>query len=387
MRNNLRNVLLIPILLLAALLTAAALAACSPAAPAAEADGPADESAGEGSLPETLAEGITVIDALDRTITFDEPPQRIVLAGKALFMVADAMYTFPEAWPRVVATGDTGQSGSDNFIAQIDPAYPEKEVLAGDAGAEQIAATNPDAVVLKSFLAESLGAPLEALGIPVIYVTLETPEHYHRDLATLGALFQNEARAGELLAYYQNKIFEIKQPLAGLTEAEKPAVLLLYYSDRDGEVAFNVPPQSWIQTIMVQDAGGRPVWAEANPGGGWAKVNLEQIAAWDADVILIVSYFRSPAEVVAEVQADPQWQQLRAVQNGSLYAFPGDFYSWDQPDTRWILGQIWLAQTLHPEMYPDLDLQAEVVEFYSELYGLDGDFIEQEVQPRLKGDL
>lgn len=110
-------------------------------------------------------------------------------------------------------------------------------------------------------------------------------------------------------------------------------MLLLYYSDKDGEVAFNVPPMPWIQTIMVEDAGGTPVWAEANPGGGWAKVSLEQVAAWDADVVLLVSYFRSPEEVVAELQANPQWQQLSAVQNDRLYAFPGDFYSWDQPDT------------------------------------------------------
>lgn len=371
------------ILLMTVLLAAVLLAGCTPAAPTA----PESQPPAATPVPQEPSTAVTLVDALDRTVTFEQAPQRIVLAGKALFMVADAMYTFPEAQQRVVATGDTGQSGSDNFIAQIDPAYPEKEVLAGDAGAEQIAATNPDAVVLKSFLAESLGAPLEALGIPVVYVSLETPEQYNRDLAILGALFQNEDRAGELLSYYQNQVFRITQPLAGLPEADKPRVLLLYYSDKDGEVAFNVPPMPWIQTIMVEDAGGTPVWAEANPGGGWAKVSLEQVAAWDADVVLLVSYFRSPEEVVAELQANPQWQQLSAVQNDRLYAFPGDFYSWDQPDTRWILGQMWLAKTLHPDKYPDLDLQAELAEFYGFLYGLDGSFVEQEVQTRMKGDM
>jgi iron complex transport system substrate-binding protein len=372
------------LLLISTMLAALLLAGCTPSAPPAE---PGNQPAQTTPLPEEPDTAVRIVDALDRTITFEEPPQRIVLAGKALFMVADAMYAFPEALERLVATGDTGQSGSDNFIAQIDPAYPEKEVLDGEAGAEQIAATNPDAVVLKSFLAESLGAPLEALGIPVVYVSLETPEQYTRDLAILGALFQNETRAGELLSYYQNQVFRVTQPLAGLPEADKPSVLLLYYSDRDGEVAFSVPPMPWIQTIMVQEAGGVPVWVGANPGGGWAKVSLEQVAAWDADVVLIVSYFRNPDEVVAELQANPQWQQLRAVQNDRLIAFPGDFYSWDQPDTRWILGQMWLAKALHPDKYPDLDLQAELVDFYDRLYGLGADFVEQQVQPRLKGDL
>ena len=164
-------------------------------------------------------------------------------------------------------------------------------------------------------------------------------------------------------------------------------VLLLYYSDRDGEIAFNVPPLSWMQTTQVEQAGGVPVWADANPGGGWTKVGLEQVAAWDADVILLVSYFRSVDEVTAELKADPQWQALRAVQAGKLYGFPGDYYSWDQPDTRWILGQMWLAKTLHPDLFSDLDLQAELLEFYSTLYALDGASVEQEILPRLKGDL
>lgn len=48
---------------------------------------------------------------------------------------------------------------------------------------------------------------------------------------------------------------------------------------------------------------------------------------------------------------------------------------------------MWLAKTLHPDKYPDLDLQAELAEFYGFLYGLDGSFVEQEVQTRMKGDM
>jgi iron complex transport system substrate-binding protein len=331
--------------------------------------------------------GVSVVDALGRTLTFESVPQRIVLAGRALFMIADALYAFPQAAERVVVTGDTGQGGDNNFIALLDPAYPVKAVLAGDASAEQIAAADPDVVVLKSYLAETLGAPLEVLGIPVVYIDLETPEQYARDLEILGQLFQQPERAGELLEYYQTKLFNTTQALASLDETTKPRVLLLYYSDRDGEIAFNVPPMNWMQTTQVEQAGGVPVWADANPGGGWTKVGFEQVAAWDPDAILLVSYFRNVDEVTAELKADPQWQALRAVQDGKLYGFPGDFYSWDQPDTRWILGQMWLAKTLHPDLFADLDLPSELGEFYRTLYALDETTLEQEILPRLKGDL
>lgn len=336
---------------------------------------------------EAAASGpIVVTDALGRQVTFDQAPQRIVIAGKALFMVADAVYLFPEASSRIVAIGKTAQMTLD-FVPAIDPNYKDKTILDGQAGAEQIAASRPDLVLLKSSVEQTLGAPLEALGIPVVYVDFETPEQYARDLATLGQIFQNKARADELIAFFQGRTDSITKALADLSENQKPRVLLLYYNDRNGTVAFNVPPQSFIQTMSVQTAGGTPVWLDANLGKGWTTVTLEQIAAWDADQIYIVSYFKPVADVIAALKADPQWQALRAVKAGTLYGFPADYYSWDQPDPRWILGMTWLADIMHPDLFAKLDMQAEIRGFYHDLYGLDDATYDQLVKPNLSGDL
>lgn len=327
---------------------------------------------------------ITVIDALGREVTFEQPPQRIVFTGKALFMVVDAAYMFPEAPDRIAALGNTNQ-GSNNFIALIDPDYKSKNTLQQDAAAEQIAASKPDLVILKSYLADTVGKPIEALNIPVIYVDFETPEQYSRDLVILGKIFQNESRAKELVEYFQNKVDFTVTTLQPATD--KPSVLMLYYSDKDGVVAFNVPPLEWIQTQMVQLAGGDPVWSSANPTKGWTKVSLDQIAAWDADHIFIIAYTTDSSEVVDELKNDVQWQALRSVKEGQLYAFPGDFYSWDQADPRWILGLTSLAKTLHPDAFPRLIITDEAMEFYQLLYGLDANFFEENILPTIKGDL
>lgn len=330
-----------------------------------------------------IASPFTVQDALGREVQLSTPPQRIVIAGKALFMLADAVYLFPQASERIVALGNAGQ-GTGNFIALIDPQYEQKATLAGDAGAEQIAAVQPDLVLLKSYLAESLGKPLETLGIPVVYLDLETPEQYQRDLTTLGQIFQSPERAEAINAYYRQNVERVQQAVQG---AEKPRVLILQYSDKDGAVAFNVPPQSWMQTILTELAGGVPLWKEIQLGKGWTQVSLEQIAAWDADMIFIISYFRDVSEVTSQLKQDPQWQALRAVQQGNLYGFAGDLYSWDQPDVRWILGLNWLAARLHPERFPDYDALQQVRQFYQTLYGLDEAFVNEKIIPTLRGDL
>ncbi len=333
--------------------------------------------------PEAGASPLVVTDALGRQVSLPAPPQRIVVTGRALFMLADAVYLFPGAGERIVGLGDAGQ-GSSNFIRLIDPRYEEKAVLANEAGAEQIAALQPDLVLLKSYLASTLGASIEALGIPVIYLDLETPEQYRRDLAILGQVLGDEERAADIAAFYDARVAAIRQAVAG---APRPRVLLLYYNDRDGNIAFNVPPMDWMQTQMIEIAGGEAVWADANPGRGWTQVTLEQIAAWDADTVLIVAYNRDSASAVAALRDDPQWQALRAVRNGDLYAFPADLYSWDQPDPRWILGLTWLAGRLHPERFPELDVVHEAQLFYQTLYGLDAAFFEQNIRPAFKGDL
>lgn len=326
-----------------------------------------------------------ITDALEREVTFEKVPSKIVLAGKALFMIADAIYLFPEAGKNIIALGSTKQ-GSGNFIPMIDPTFADKISLDSEAGAEQIASAQPDCVIMKSSNAEKLGTPLEELGIPVVYLDFETPEQYQRDLTTLGQLFQNPARAEELIAYYQGKVDAMTTTLSSLTNDQKPRTLILYYSDKDGEVAFNVPPMGWMQTFIVQTAGGFPVWQDANPAKGWTKVNLEQIAAWNPDVIFIVAYFNPTDEVIEGLKADAQWQALDAMKNGKVYGFAKDVYSWDQPDTRWLLGLTWAAGILHPDLFPDLDIAKEAQAFYSDLYGMDEASFQENILPLLPGE-
>ncbi len=316
--------------------------------------------------------------------TTAEPSQRIVIAGRATTLVADAFYMFPEAGQRLTGIELRSQS-AHNFLSLVDPNYADKTFLEMNAGPEQIAPLQPDVVLLKSFMAEKLGAPLEQLGLAVAYVDLETPEQYTRDITTMGQLLGNPARAQEILTFYQQRLDRVQQAMTGLADDQKPGVLLLQYSDKGGEVAFSVAPAAWLQTTMVELSGGRPVWTEASDQGGWTVVNLEQIAAWNPDQIYVVSYFTNPEEVVAQLKADPTWQELAAVQNDQLFGFPNDFVSWDQPDPRWILGLQWLATKIQPERAVGIDMNQAVNEFYSQMYGLDQATIDAQVVPLIKG--
>ena len=340
-----------------ALVLAASLAACTAATPTPTPAAP---------------EAIVVTDALGRTLRLDSPPQRIVIAGRANVLLADALYIFPEAARQVVGLVNQGQnSAAAGFLRLLDPALDAKMVLARDASAEQIAALHPDLVVMKSFLAAKLGKNVEALGVPVFYLQMETPEQYINEVRALGVLLGNPARGEEVAAFYAGKMAMAQQVAASVPESARPRVLLLQHTTRGNTTAYRVPAAQWLQTAMVRMGGGVPVWAGESSGSGWATVTLEQIAAWNPDQIFIIDYFGDPAQAAQAFAAEPAAQGIDAVQNHQVVAFPKDFVSWDQPDARWVLGLLWLTKQMHPEAATAIDLHREVEAFYRTVYGLD----------------
>jgi iron complex transport system substrate-binding protein len=331
------------------------------------------------------SEPLEITDSTGHTAVLDGTPERVAIVGKATIMVQDAIFLFEDSITKVIALENRNQSAF-SFLPIVDPGLDDKEIFEKNVGPEQIAAVQPDLVLMKSFMAEQLGEPLEQLNLPVLYLDLETPEAFYQDLETLGQVYGKPDRAEELVSYYQDRVTRVEDMVSGITQDQKPRVLVLQYSDRSGEVAFSAPPLSWLQTRLVEIAGGEPVWKDLE-GGGWVVVNLEQIAAWDPDQIFIIEYSGAANQVKEELLSNPVWENLTAVQNDQLYAFAADFYSWDQPDTRWILGLQWLATKIHPDLTAEIDILEEVNTFYQVLYNLDQGVIDEEIIPILSGDL
>jgi len=330
------------------------------------------------------AQPLEITDSTGHTVALEELPERIAIAGKATVMVQDTIFLFEEALNQVVALENRRQSAY-RFLPVVDPGLDEKEFFEMNAGAEQIAAVNPDLVIMKNFMAEQLGEPLAQLDIPVIYLDLENPEAFYQDVETLGKVFGNPQRAEEINQFYRSRVEQVQELVP--EDARRPDVLVVEYSEDGGEVAFSVPPVSWLQTRMVELAGGRPIWQELEVSGGWTVITVDQIASWDPDQIFLIDYQGNASQVAADLKEDPIWSGLQAVQNDQLYAFAFDFYSWDQPDTRWILGLQWLAGKIQPQTAAEIDMLEQVEQFYSEMYRLDTETIEAEVMPKLRGDI
>jgi iron complex transport system substrate-binding protein len=358
------------------------------------------------------------------------------MGGRAVVIVADAVYAFPTARARITAVGGTDQ-GLGTFLKIVDPGFRETPSLQRQSGAEVYAALRPDLVILKAPMKAQVGPGLDALGIRTLYLNLESPEDYYIELTVLGSVLGEPARAAELVDYYRDIVARASRAASGFsgaagagstsagsstssgstsagsstssgstsassstsagvdragagssTPANTSAAtagprLLMLQASGDG---YEVPPDSWMQTRLATLAGAQPVWKGANPGGGWAKVGPEQILAWNPDIICIISYSDDAAVVASRFKADARFASTRAVRNGQVLGMPQDFLSWDQPDARWGLGLMWLSDRLYPGRLAGYSPEAEARRFFSLFYGLDAAAFDQHIRPRLRGD-
>jgi iron complex transport system substrate-binding protein len=309
------------------------------------------------------------VDSLGRVITLSEKPISIIIAGKATMIAADALTLFQDYRTQISAMGLTNQ-GLGDFYDLLLPDLPNKERLPHSVSAEEIAGFNPDLVIMKDRNYSSLGDTLEDLGYPVFTLYLENADNYLDEIQELGKLLNQESRANEIKLSYSSRFTHIREGLSNLEDMQKDSVLLLYTTITDGITSFQVPPNSWIQTYLVNEAGGVPVWSDAATSNNWQKVSFEQISQWNPDHIYIVSYKTLPNLFMKEINESSLWHDLSAFQNNQIKSFPADFHNWAQPDTRWILGLQWLAKDLHPEIFSKIDMEREIISFYSDFYGI-----------------
>lgn len=325
---------------------------------------------GPAEMQGQVSDSFRATDANGRTLLLDETPTSVMIAGKAAVMPANALFLFPEVEAMDLQLSKTDQ-GLGDFFSLLRPSLDETPRFSQRASVEEILSQNPELVLIKAAHYESIGQKLDQLGVPNFTMNLETYDEWKTEIRELGKLLRNTARAQEILALYENRLNTITDKVSTLAGDEKVRVLLLQGVSSDNVNSFKVAPDAWMQSWIVDQVGANAVWKGANvASSGWSTVSFEQIAAWDPQVIYIVSYKSSSEPFVEEVYNSPLWASLKAVQNKQVKGFPADVMSYMQPVSSWILGAEWMAKDLYPEFFTDMRMEDQVRSFYREMYGI-----------------
>ena len=319
----------------------------STAAPVTETAQPSVEAAGEAvSYP------LTVVDQAGREVTIESEPQTIVSG----YYISTSLVLALGQGDKLV--GVEAKADTRDIYRLSAPEIMELPSVgtAKEFDLEGCAALDPDLVILPLKLAEAADS-LAELGIPAILVNPESQELLGeaRDLMAQCLNCTDAAQALDDFTAGQESNLS-----AALEGAETPTVYLAGNSS-----LLSTAGGAMYQSDLITMAGGQNV-AQDLEDSYWVEVSYEQLLAWDPQVILLAS---DAQYTVEDVLADENLADCTAVKNGAVYQMPNKAEAWDSPVPGGILGAVWLAGQLHPDLVPAQQVEETIEAFYQTFYG------------------
>lgn len=180
----------------------------------------------------------------------------------------------------------------------------------------------------------------------------------------LGSIFGREDRAAELATYCEDAYERVTAAVGDIPDDEKVS---LYYAE--GPEGLQTEPDASQHALAFALAGANNVAAvPENEGLGMSNVSLEQVMAWEPEVIISWDY-DNMGGAVEDIRVNSNWARIPACQTGRVYAMPSVPFAWMDrpPGVNRFIGIQWLANMLYPDRY-DVDMVQVAKEFYKLFY-------------------
>ncbi|HBE76192.1 MAG TPA: transporter [Firmicutes bacterium] len=242
-------------------------------------------------------------------------------------------------------------------------AYPEIKAVPAPIGSsgvniEELLKTKPDVAILLSGMSP-MQSKIEKSGIPFVVLERRNPEELMRGIELTGQILgtKEAKRAAEFCSYYRANIRRVLSKTASLPEDRRFKVYC-----GSGIKPLATEGKESIVTSWIEMAGGKNVAAENGLTGMSQAVSMENIIAWNPDVIIT-----SP-EGKNAILNDSSWSVINAVKKNRIYINPKGVYSWGVRSADEALQVLWAAKVLHPELFLDLDMLQEVKLFHKKYY-------------------
>lgn len=182
--------------------------------------------------------------------------------------------------------------------------------LADEINIESIAAAAPDLIISRVDDVEPILAELTAIA-PVLPIGDQSTATWQDDLRLVAEATGTEARAEELIADYDERIAGVRAEYSGVL-AEHTFAPMSY----NGE-GVETRPNRLLSTVL-RDIEATPSAAFANViDGGESEYSLEQLVQGFGDADGLVALVND-AETWKQLESDPLYQQLPAVQAGHV---------------------------------------------------------------------
>ena len=376
---DLRRILALLLCLCVALSLAACGANNAAEEPAGEpeiaAQAPAEAPAAEA---ESAARTVTITDHADRTVTVPANPTRVVILD--ILPLPSVLTVFLGSAETILAMEPASMNAAKNGI--LSELFPEilnvrTDIMNGDdVNIESLVALDPQ-IVYYNAGNTALGEQLENAGLTAVGVSPTKWEYdcivtYDRWIELLSEIYPSEDSTDLRMNVYDfsTAMYDtIQARVADMDDSERKTVLFLFQYDENTMVTSG---SSFFGQWWCDAAGAINAANEVSADNKNAAITMEQVYAWDPDVIVITNFTQTqPEDLYTNAVGDDDWSTVSAVVNGEVYKMPLGTYRTYTPGVDTPMTLEWLAVTLYPERFPEFDLAADVRMYYKDRYGVE----------------
>ena len=240
-------------------------------------------------------------------------------------------------------------------LPAIASGFPQFEIYP-----EEMVTVDPDVILHASADATELDDLQAKTQIPVIGVGTDTDfstEQFRQTMALLGDLLGTTEQTDALIAYVDGCIADLDTRTKDIPDSEKPSVYyggvsFRGYNGMDATYAKYHP----FEAIHANNA------ADNTGGEGAMTVELEQVTAWDPDIIFINMEPATLGILSDEFASNREFfKNLSAVQNGQVYAQAA--YNFVNTNVELSLVNAYYAATvIYPEQFADVNFEEKAAE-------------------------
>ena len=265
------------------------------------------------------------------------------------------------ARPYVLAYGDTF-----NTLPSCGVGGP----MAQAAEAEKILSCNPDIVISEFEDVEKEDALQEQLGVPVITLKAGSKgvfdDAFYGSMELLGKVFGEEEKAAALNSYVQEQAAEISARTADIAEENKPSVYVCGLGNW-GTTDHLMTAEKY---VSFEIANVKNVLSDTGTQG-IQPIEEEKFVAIGADMDMIIMDAAAVKNIKPLYAEDPtMFDTCAAWQNGEVYlemAYNAYYTNYEIA----LINTWFIAKTVYPEAFQDIDMTAKTNEVTQAFYGMD----------------
>jgi len=330
---------------------------------------------GTGSQQTGSDKTITVTDHNVDTVTLPRKIERIAVCD--ILPLPSVLSVFFDSADKIVAMSPSSMSAAENSL--LSELYPEilnadtSAISGSDVNTEELMKLDPQ-VVFYNATSTQLGETLRKAGFNAVAISVNKwnyncIETLNQWLDLLSQIFPDEAneRAALVREYSEKSMDLVKERTNSLDDAERARVFFLFqYNDSSivtsGQKFFG---QWWADSIGAVNVANE--LTEDNS----VKVTMEQVYTWNPDTVLITNFNTYyPEDLYDNNVGSYDWSGIDAVQNHKVYKMPLGMYRSYTPGIDTPITLLWMAKTVYPDLFQDIDITEKTIEYYKTIFGI-----------------